>query len=134
MRAIIRHFIYTSTAMYFLQVYAGSFDYGDDANKIFLIVAMAITLIVYFTRPLLKIISFPVGGFIYTLLLFMVIGAGFYALQSLIPDFTVVSSNLPETNVFGIMLGGIELEGLRSLGFVSAFMAVFIGLVGWIMG
>lgn len=134
MRAIIRHFIYTASAMYLLQSFAEPFDYGESPTKTFLIVALAITLIVYFTRPLLKIISFPVGGLVYTALLILVIGAGFYALQSLIPEFAVKSFYLPGINLFGIMLGDTQLEGFKALGFVSAFMAVFIGLVGWVMG
>ena len=134
MRAIIRHFIYTAGAMYILQSFAKPFDYGGNELKTFLIVALAISLIVYFTKPLLKIISFPVGGLVYTFLLVLVIGAGLYALESLIPDFAVKSFYLPETKLFGIMLGGVELEGFKALGFVSAFIAVFIGILGWIMG
>ncbi len=120
--------------MYLLQSYVHPFEYGADQTKTFLIVAFAISLIVYFTRPLLKIISFPVGGLVFTLLLVLVVGAGFYALQSLLPDFAVKSFYLPETHFFGIMLGGINLEGFKALGFVSAFVAIFIGIVGWVMG
>lgn len=120
--------------MYFLQSYAKPFDFGGNQTKTFLIVALAITLIVYFSRPLLKLISFPVGGIIYTLLLILVIGAGFYALESLIPEFAVKSFELPKTELFGIMLGDTTLEGFKALGFVSAFIAVFIGFIGWIMG
>lgn len=120
--------------MYVLQSYAKPFEFGDNYVKTFLIVAMAITLIVYFTRPLLKVISFPVGGIFYTFLLILVISAGFYALESLIPDFAIKSFYLPESDIFGIMLGGVELAGFKALGFVSAFIAVFIGVVGWIMG
>jgi hypothetical protein len=120
--------------MYLLQSYAQPFEFGGNQTKTFLIVALAITLIVYFTKPLLKIISFPVGGIIYTLLLILVIGAGLYALESLIPEFAVVSFGLPKLELFGIMLGDTNLEGLQALGFVSAFIAVFIGFIGWIMG
>jgi uncharacterized membrane protein YvlD (DUF360 family) len=134
MRAIIRHFIYTAAAMYLLQSYAKPFDFGENTTKTFLIVALAVTLIVYFSRPLLKLISFPVGGIIYTLLLVLVIGATFYALESLIPEFAVTAFNLPKTELFGIILGDIDLEGFKALGFVSAFTAVFIGLLGWVMG
>ncbi|MBU0650064.1 hypothetical protein KKG63_02590 [Patescibacteria group bacterium] len=66
--------------MYILQSYAQPFDYGPNQTKTFLVVAFAISLIIYFTRPLLKVISFPVGGLVFTLLLVLVIGAGFYAL------------------------------------------------------
>lgn len=134
MRAIIRHFIYTASGMYLLQSFARPFDYGGTPTKTFLIVALAITLIVYFTRPLLKIVSFPVGGLVYTALLVLVIGAGFYALQSLIPEFAVKDFYLSEINLFGIMFGNIQLDGIKSLGFVSASIAVFIGFVGWVMG
>lgn len=134
MRAIIRHFIYTAGAMYFLQSYAKPFDFGGNATKTFLIVALAVTLIVYFSRPLLKLISFPVGGIVYTLLLILVIGATFYALESLIPEFAVTAFNLPKTELFGIILGDVNLEGFKALGFVSAFIAIFIGLLGWVMG
>ena len=134
MRTIIRHFIYTAAAMYLLQSYAKPFDLGEDQIKTFLIVALAITLIIFFSKPLLKIISFPVGGIIYTLLLVLVISAGFYALESLIPDFAVKSFELPKTELFGIMLGDVKLEGFKALGFVSAFIAIFMGLLGWVMG
>ena len=120
--------------MYLLQSYAKPFDLGEDQIKTFLIVALAITLIIFFSKPLLKIISFPVGGIIYTLLLVLVISAGFYALESLIPDFAVKSFELPKTELFGIMLGDVKLEGFKALGFVSAFIAIFMGLLGWVMG
>jgi len=134
MRAIVRHFIYTAISLYLLQLYAHPFNYGPDENKTFLIVVLSITLIVHFTKPLLKIISFPVGGVVFTTLLILVICAGFYALQSLIPDFSIQSFSLPETELFGIMLGGIDLTGLTALIFVSAFVALFVGIVGWVMG
>lgn len=134
MRAIVRHIIYTGSAMYLLQLYAEPFEFGQNQTKTFLIVAAAISLIIYFSKPLLKLISFPVGGIIYTLLLILVIGAAFYALESVIPDFAVQSFELPRTEIFGIILGDTQLEGLKALGFVSAFIAIFIGLVVWIMG
>jgi uncharacterized membrane protein YvlD (DUF360 family) len=133
-RAIFRHFIYTASALFLLQSYAAPFEFGGNQTKTFLIVSLAITLIVYYTKPLLKIISFPVGGIVYTLLLVLVIGAGLYALESLIPEFAVKSFDLPKTEIFGIMLGDASLEGFKALGFVSAFIAVFIGFFGWIMG
>jgi len=134
MRAIIRHFIYTAIAMYLLQSYAKPFEFGGNQTKTFLIVVFAITLIIYFTRPLLKIISFPAGGVFFTFLLVLVIMAGLYALQSLIPDFAVKSFFLPEFDLFGTMLGGVDLKGFAALGFVSAFTAVFIGVIRWIIG
>jgi len=134
MRAIVRHFIYTAATLYFLQSYAGPFEFGGNQTKTFLIVALAITLIVYFSKPLLKIISFPAGGIIYTLLLILVIGAGLYALESLIPEFAVKSFELPKTELFGIILGDSKLEGFKALGFVSAFITVFIGFIAWLMG
>ena len=120
--------------MFVIQTYAAPFEFGGNQTKTFLIVALAVTLIVYFTKPLLKIISFPVGGIVYTLLLILVIGAGLYALESLIPEFAVKAFELPRTEIFGIMLGDTKLEGFKALGFVSSFIAVFIGFFGWVMG
>ncbi|MFA5776761.1 MAG: hypothetical protein WC988_04380 [Patescibacteria group bacterium] len=134
MRVIIRHFIYTAAALYLLQLYAKPFEFGGNQTKTFLIVVLAITIIVNFSKPLLKIISFPVGGVIYTLLLILVIGAGLYALESLIPEFAVKAFELPKTELFGIILGDTKLEGFKALGFVSASIAVFIGFIGWVMG
>lgn len=134
MRAIVRHFIYTAAAMYILQSYAKPFDFGENQAKTFLIVALAITLIIFFSRPLLKLISFPVGGVIYSLLLILVVSAGLYALESFIPEFAVTAFDLPKTELFGIMLGNVSLEGLKGLGFVSAFITIFIGVISWVMG
>jgi uncharacterized membrane protein YvlD (DUF360 family) len=126
--------MYTAAAMYVLQSYVAPFDFGANHTKTFVIVAFAVTLIVYFSRPLLKIISFPVGGVVYTFLLVLVIGAGLYALESLIPEFAITAFDLPKTELFGIILGDTSLEGVKALGFVSAFIAIFIGLTSWVMG
>lgn len=131
---MIRHFIYTAAAMLILQNLASPFGYGDNKTKTFIIVALSITIIVYLSRPLLKLISFPVGGLIYTMLLVLVVGAGFYALQSVIPDFAVQSFTLSRTGLSAIIRGGSEFTGFRALGFVSVFTAVFISLIGWVMG
>jgi uncharacterized membrane protein YvlD (DUF360 family) len=134
MRPIIRHFIYTIAAMYLLQSYVHPFEFGGNPGKTFIVVALAITLIIHFCRPLLKIVSFPVGGFVYTILMVLVVGAGLYALESVLPQFSIVSFDLPESEFFGIILGGVRLEGFQALVFVSAFIALFIGFIGWLMG
>lgn len=134
MRTILRHLMFTAGAVFILQAYVNPFEFGGSFSKTFFIVIAAMTLIIYLTRPLLKIISFPVGGVIYTLLLTLVIGAGFYALESFIPEFAIKAFDLPPTTLFGIMLGNAHLQGLQAIGFVSAFTAVFLGIVGWVMG
>lgn len=134
MRSIVRHFIYTAMAMYILQSYFAAFDFGSNQLKTSLIVAFAISLIIFFSKPALKIISFPVGGIVYTVLLVLVVGAGYYALESLIPQFSIKALYLPNWTVFGIMLGSATLEGIKALAFVSGFTAMFYSFISWVMG
>lgn len=134
MRSLIRQFIYVAIPLYLLQTALQPFEFGENYVKTFVLVALAIALVMHFVRPLLKIISFPIGGFGYIFLLGLVVASCLYALQSFMPDFKVKSFFVPQIDLFGVSFGNVGLEGFKALLFLGFAISICASLFGWIMG
>lgn len=133
-RSLIRQFIYVALPLYFLQSIFNAFEFGAQYVKTFIFVAFAITFVIYLTRPILKVISFPIGGLGYIFLMGLVVASCFYALESFIPDFKIKGFFVPELNIFGIKFGNAQLEGFKALVFLGFAVSIFASVFGWIVG
>ena len=115
MKKIIRTFLYTAIALRSAQLAIGSLSYSASHSALLLIIA--VSLLYFFLKPIISVISFPTKGSVFFLISFLSTAIVFYALMSVIPDLKFNASTLRSLNIFGYMLPSKNLDALWSMVF-----------------
>lgn len=119
MRSILRVLVYTFISLYFTNLAIGSFSYTND--KTACLVVVAVSLLYLFLKPVLSVVSLPTKGSVFLLTTAITTSIIFYALQSVLPDFSFVPVTLRSLNIFGYVLPSKDLDSLWAMIF-SALM------------
>lgn len=131
MKRIVRTFIFVLISLNVTQYIMHGFFYGTDSLKVFLLIGLALSLLFYFLRPILALISLPVKGLGFLFLTFVMAFITLYILTLFIPSFYFVDTTLTDLNIFGFVLPSKSLTSLWS-GVFSALIlsAVYTFLEG----
>jgi hypothetical protein len=125
MRSIIRVLVYTFISLYFADLAVGSFSYTNDRTAY--LVILAISLLYLLLKPVLSVVSLPTKGSVFLLITIITTFIIFYALQSVLPDFSFLPVTLRSLNIFGRVLPSKDLNSLWAMVF-SALMTSAIYL------
>lgn len=127
MKNLLRPLVYTFIALYTAQLAIGAFSYSED--KTAYLVILAISMLYFFLRPVISVVSLPTRGSVFFLICFISSSIVFYALKNVLPDLDFVPVTLRSLNIFGRVLPSKDLDSLWSMVF-SAFLtsAVYLFL------
>ncbi|HOS88409.1 MAG TPA: phage holin family protein [bacterium] len=115
MKLIIRTFLYSALALRAAVLVVGSLSYSSVSNAFLLI--LAISLLYFFLKPIISIVSLPTKGSVFFLISFLSTAIVFYALKSTIPEIDFVPATLRSLNIFGYVLPSKELDAFWSMVF-----------------
>lgn len=136
MKRILRLLTFTLVSLYTVQLIVNGFDYGDSPTRTFLLISLALFLLNVFTPPILALISLPSKGIGLLLLTFVMNLIILYVLTMFIPDFSLVSSQLPNLNISGFMLPFYSLETtlepIWSVLISALLFSLFMGFLNWL--
>ena len=130
-KTFLKSFASVYLSLYFVQQLFAPFDFGGT-YKTLVVVLVAFTIVYFFAKPVLGIVSFPVGGFGYFLLTTGVSIALLYALMTMINDFTIGTSITPEISFMSFYLKSYVIEGFMSIVFTGACINLFHGFISWL--
>lgn len=122
---IIRHVLIAYVSLQAAVRVVGGLDFGDNYNQTVILIVVALVLLNIFMIPLFRILSLPhygIGFMFLNLILTLVV---LYALTYFLPEFRIVTSELPELSIFGYVLPSKKLTVFWS----AAYSALTIGLV-----
>ena len=118
MKTIIRTFLFVSLSLYATQYAIGAFSYSD--KEIEFLSILALSILYFFLKPIVTIVSIPTKGSVFFLVSFISTGIVFYALVNILPDLIFVPVTLRSLNILGIVLPSKDLNTLWAMIF-SAF-------------
>jgi len=124
MKTIIRALVFVIVALNFSQYIVNSFSYGHDETKTYLLIVLALSILYFLLRPILKIVSLPSEGLGYTFLLFALTFAVLYVLTLFIQSFTIKPTTLSGLNIFGFVLPSKDLTSLWAAVFSALVISV----------
>jgi hypothetical protein len=134
MRVIFRNFLYIAISVFLTQMTLSVFNFGEVGLRTVVIFCLALGLVVILSKPFLKIVSFPVGGIVYHLLLLVIITLTIFALSTVLPDFAFNSVILPEAVFSGIIVGGFEVSGFGSIALAGVSTSALFSFLSLVSG
>lgn len=117
MKTIIRTLLFVALSIYATQYLIGAFSYSQD-RTIWLSI-LALVILYLFLRPILSVVSLPTRGSVYVLISSICTGLVFYALVSILPDFSFIPVTLESLNIFSVVLPSRDLSSLWAMIFSS---------------
>lgn len=125
MKPLLKALVFTFISLYVTQQLFQSFDFGGNKIKTWFLIVLALGLVNFFVRPILKIISFPTGGLIFMFLNFVLLLVILLVLQVILPDFKMLPPSTGRLLILGVVLPSKSLSALWA-GVISAFL---LGLI-----
>jgi len=132
MKAFIRTYFFVFLAVCVTQYLVGGLKYSNEFSSSFILFILALALVQFFIFPLLKMIGFPVKGLSGQLLQVILTGLTLYVSTTLILNFSVVATVLPEVHIANIILPSKYLSPLESLIASSLVFSIIYGFLNWL--
>lgn len=132
MKSFIRDYLFVFLALYSTQYLVGGFQYPTELSASFLLFALALCLVHIFVYSLFGILGFPSKGLGGLLIRIILTGLTIYICSSLISEFTVVSTLLPEIRILDVTLPSKYLSPLESLVASSLVFSIMYGFFTWL--
>ena len=121
----MRTFLFVTLSLFSAQQIVGAFGYSSSRTAWLSI--LAISILFFFLRPIISVVSLPTRGSVFLLISFISTGIVLYVLGNILPDLTFKSVTLESLNIAGFMLPSKELSSLAAMIF-SAFIVSFVYL------
>ena len=121
----MRTFLFVTLSLFSAQQIVGSFGYSSS-RTVWLSI-LAVSILFFFLRPIISVVSLPTRGTVFLLISFISTGIVLYVLGNILPDLTFEPVTLESLNIFGFMLPSKELSGVGAMIF-SAFIVSFVYL------
>lgn len=131
MRSFIRALVFSYIALILTQNIIGGFDFGNNG---FILVLLALTLLAFFVKPILKVIGLPDSGVGFIFLNFLLTLAVFFALTAFLGNFSFTETNLPRLNILSFMLPSKHLNSWMSGVFSALVYSLFSWFFHWLSG
>ncbi len=132
MKAFVRTYLFAFLALYITQYLVGGLKYSGELSSSYILFVLALALVQFFIFPLLKMLGFPAKGLGGQLLQVILTGITIYVSATLIHDFSVVSTVLPEVRIADIVLPSKYLSPIESLVASSLVFSIIYGFLSWL--
>ena len=132
MRAALRSFLFSIASVYLAHYIIAGFDFGENTQKTFYLICVAVALLNLFILPILDLISLPTKGLPFIFLSTILILITLYGLSVFVDDFSIVESTLPELRILGFVLPSKDLTVFWSAVFSSFVVSGGILFLRWV--
>ena len=109
-----------------------AFSFGDSPEKSFVLVVLALSLLYYFLKPILAVVSLPRKGVGFLFLSFVMTLVILQVLTLFIPSFSITETELADLIVFGFVLPSKSLTGLWSGVFSALLLSLIFVFFDWL--
>lgn len=124
-KSIIRPFIFTIISLRVATYVINSLSFGDSPVKSFSLVVLGLTLLNYFIKPVLAVVSMPRKGIGFLFINFVLTFIILHVMTIFLPSFSIVETEISDLIVFGFVLPSKSLTKLWS----GIFSALLISLI-----
>lgn len=125
MKSFLRTFVFVILATRITSSVLDAIEFNVPFIRAFFLFVLAISLLYFFLRPLLKLLSLPFKGFGYLLIHFVMTLIIVNVMVVLIGSFTLKAVNLNNFNILGFVIPSKNLTVLWS----SVYFALLLSLV-----
>ena len=132
MKSIIRVIVYTLISIQCSQYVVGAFLFGKGGQDAFLLVLMALSILIFFVKPLLKLVSLPNHGIGFVFLLSVLVLITVHVLTLVIPSFYIQPTTLSGLILFGFVLPSKSLSAVTAGVFACMVIAVVYTFFDWL--
>ena len=129
-KTLIRLAVFGTISLKIAQYVIGAFQFGD-VNSILLYI-LALTVLYFFMRPILSLISLPSDGAGFLFMSFILTSIASYVLTLFIPLFSIRPTVISELIIFGFVLPSKRLDMMWALIFSALLMSVLMLFFDWL--
>lgn len=133
MKSFLRVLVFTIISLNFTQYLFDSFDFGNPFYKLWLLVVLAITLLNYFVKMVLTLVSLPKDGLGFLIINTVLTLIILYILTIFMADLNIKNAYLPELLIFGFMLPSKHLDGIWSLVVSGVTLSLVYNFFDWLI-
>ena len=119
MKKILRTLIFTALALEAARQVIGAFDYGSDSFKSVVLLVLGLSLLYFFLKPLISIVSLPTRGIPFVFLTFAMTVIVIYVSTLFVPGFSIHSSTVSGLVILGFSFPSYDLTSLQAMVFSS---------------
>jgi len=131
-RSVLRAFVFTVISLRVTMYVIDAFSFGDSPEKSFVLVVLALSLLYYFLKPILAVVSLPRKGVGFLFLSFVMTLVILQVLTLFIPSFSITETELADLIVFGFVLPSKSLTGLWSGVFSALLLSLIFVFFDWL--
>lgn len=132
MRALIKSVIFSFLSVQACQYVIGAFHYGLEPEKTIFLVVLALAMLSFFLKPLVKLVGLPDSGPVFVFLKMILVLLLLYILTSIIAGFSVVPVELSGLTIFGFELPSKNLTTFWSAVFSSLTISLVYSFFDWL--
>lgn len=129
-RNLIRLAVFSAISLKISQYIVTAYSFSHPSSILLLITGMSI--LYYFVKPLLRMVSLPDSGPGYIFLTFVLTLITIQALTLFIPFFDLRPTTISELIIFGFMLPSKRLNAFWANVFSSLLIAVLMAFFNWL--
>ena len=132
MRLFLRFFVFTLISVMVTQFLLNGFEFGSNHNRNYILVVLGITLLYFFLKPILGLVSLPRRGIGFMVINFFMTAVIVYVLTVFVPGFNIKEGFFPELIIFGFMLPSKQLTLAWSLIYSALFVSLVFTFFDWL--
>lgn len=132
MKKPIRHFVFNAVAILVLSNVLPGISYGGTLGNL-LLIALVISLLNLFVKPLLKLVLLPINVLTFGLAGWLIQIMILYGTTLLVPDFVIGDYSLGPATIFGIALPKVHFSGFWSYLGSSLVFSIVSNLLYWLL-
>jgi len=130
MKSILRIAVFLFISLNIAQYIITGYNFGHSSSVLLFITAL--TVLIFFIRPLLRLVSLPVNGPSFIFMTFILIAITSHVLTLFIPQFSMRSTEISELIIFGFVLPSKRLSVIWSNVFSSLLITVLMWFFSWL--
>ncbi|MDC0449120.1 hypothetical protein OAL67_00765 [bacterium] len=131
MKAIVRAFVFSLIALKGTLYIIDAFVFEDGVNTM-LLVLVGLTLLYFFIRPVLAIVSLPTDGVGFLFLTFTLTFVILYILTLFISSFSIRATTISDLVLFGFVLPAKDLTSIWSAIFSALMLSLIFTFFDWL--
>ncbi|MFC1700220.1 hypothetical protein ACFLZ4_01075 [Patescibacteria group bacterium] len=132
MKKILRALIYTSLSLEAARQVIGAFDYGNDSFKTVTLLVLGLSLLFFFLKPLISIVSLPTKGIPFVFLTFAMSVIVLYVSTLFVPGFSIHSSTVSGLNILGFSFPSYDLTSFQAMICSALIVSLTYSFLEWL--
>ena len=132
MKGFLGVYLISYLSIYLTQVAVGGFEYGSLLGSTYVLLILGLAVSQSFLYPMVKILGLPTKGAGGLLLRTILSGLVFYIFTSALPEFSIVSTFLPEVKILDITLPSRNLSSTESLVALALTYSIISSFLVWL--